>query len=347
MAALPINNKTRRRRLRLLLAGLFAAMVVIFLISMTQGIYPLSLHEIFQIIGSLLGFSTDYTHNGWVAFMNVRLPRLTACIFVGAALSASGAAYQGIFHNPMVSPDLLGASSGAAFGACVSILLSASILVQQLSAFACGIAAVVLTLAISSVVSRRENNTTTLVLTGMVVSSLFSAGVSITKLLADTDSQLGEITFWLMGSMAGMKLNALPILMIPVTVSLIPLLLLSYRLNLLSFGDEEAQTLGVNVKAVRLVMICCATLATSASVAGCGMVGWIGLVIPHLMRFLVGPDYKYLLPASTMGGAIFLILVDNITRIFFTVEVSIGILTALIGAPFFLILLVKGRESWL
>ncbi|MCD7769180.1 MAG: iron ABC transporter permease [Oscillospiraceae bacterium] len=347
MSILPQNNRARRRRLRLMLTGLFVAMVAIFLISMTQGIYPLSLHEIFQIIGSLLGLSTEYTHNGWVAFMNVRLPRLTACIFVGAALSVSGAAYQGIFHNPMVSPDLLGASSGAAFGACVSILLSASILVQQLSAFVCGIAAVVLTLAISSIVSRRENNTTTLVLTGMVVSSLFSAGVSITKLLADTDSQLGEITFWLMGSMASIKLSALPILIVPVIISLVPLLLLSYRLNPLSFGDEEARTLGVNVKAVRLVMIGCATLATSASVAGCGMVGWIGLVIPHLMRFLVGPDYKYLLPASAMGGAIFLMLVDNITRIFFTVEVSIGILTALIGAPFFLILLVRGRESWL
>ncbi|MCD8249483.1 MAG: iron ABC transporter permease, partial [Lachnospiraceae bacterium] len=157
----------------------------------------MSLKEIFHITGSLLGFDTEYTHNGYVAFMNVRLPRLTSCIFVGTALSVSGASYQGVFHNPMVSPDLLGASSGAAFGACASILLSAPLLVQQASAFLFGLAAVALTLLISSIVSGRENNTTTLVLTGMVVSSLFSAGVSITKLLADTDNQLGEITFWL------------------------------------------------------------------------------------------------------------------------------------------------------
>ncbi len=279
--------------------------------------------------------------------MNVRLPRLSACVFVGAALSASGAAYQGVFHNPMVSPDLLGASSGAAFGACASILLSAPLLVQQASAFLFGLMAVALTLLISSIVSRRENNTTTLVLTGMVVSSLFSAGVSITKLLADTDNQLGEITFWLMGSMAGIRLKSLPILILPVLISVVPLLLFSYQLNVVTFGDEEARMMGINVQGIRLITILCATLATSASVAACGMVGWIGLIIPHLMRFVVGPDFRYLLPASALGGAIFLILVDNITRVFFTVEVSIGILTAIIGAPFFLFLLVKGRDSWL
>ncbi|MCD8376043.1 MAG: iron ABC transporter permease, partial [Oscillospiraceae bacterium] len=143
------------------------------------------------------------------------------------------------------------------------------------------------------------------------------------------------------------KLKTLPVLVVPILIGVVPMLLLSYRLNLLSFGDEEAQMMGVNVRAARAAMIFCATLATSASVAGCGMVGWIGLVIPHLMRFIVGPDYRYLLPASAIGGAIFLMLVDNITRIFFAVEVSIGILTAIIGAPFFLFLLVKGRDSWL
>ncbi len=341
------SNYRDRKRLRLLLFAMLALLLVVFLVSMTQGIYPLSLREIFQIIGSFFGMDTEFTHNGYVAFMNVRLPRLTACIFVGTALAVSGATYQGVFHNPMVSPDLLGATSGAAFGACTSILISAPLLVQQASAFLFGVAAVALTLAISSIVSRRENGTTTLVLTGMVVSSLFSAGVSITKLLADTDNQLGEITFWLMGSMASIKLKSLPVLIIPVLISVIPLLLLSYRLNVISFGDEEARMMGVNVRRVRLVTIVCATLATSASVAACGMVGWIGLVIPHLMRFVGGPDYRYLLPASALGGAIFLMLVDNITRVFFSVEVSIGILTAIIGAPFFLILLVKGRDSWL
>ncbi|MCD8004730.1 MAG: iron ABC transporter permease [Oscillospiraceae bacterium] len=347
MSKLQGPGAARRRALRMTLAGMFLFMLAVFLFSLTQGIYPLSLGEIFRIVGSWFGMDTEYTHNGWVALCNVRLPRLLSCIFVGAALSVSVAAYQGVFHNPMVSPDLLGASSGAACGACVAILLSTSTLVLQSAAFLCGIGAVALTFFISSIVSRRENNTITLVLTGMVVSALFSAGVSITKLLADTDDQLGEITFWLMGSMTGVKLKTLPVLVVPILIGVVPMLLLSYRLNLLSFGDEEAQMMGVNVRAARAAMIFCATLATSASVAGCGMVGWIGLVIPHLMRFIVGPDYRYLLPASAIGGAIFLMLVDNITRIFFAVEVSIGILTAIIGAPFFLFLLVKGRDSWL
>jgi len=347
MSVISSGNKKQRKHLRLILAGLVIFMILVFLVSMTQGIYPLSLQEIFHILGAGLGFDMEYTHNGYVALMNVRLPRLTACIFVGAALSVSGASYQGVFHNPMVSPDLLGATSGAAFGACTSILAAAPLLVQQTSAFLFGMIAVALTLFISYSVSGKTNNTTTLVLTGMVVSSLFSAGVSITKLLADTDNQLGEITFWLMGSMANLKLKSLPILLIPVLISVVPLLLFSYRLNVVSFGDEEAVMMGVNVRRVRLATIICATLATSASVAACGMVGWIGLVVPHLMRFIVGPDYRYLLPASALGGAIFLMLVDNITRVFFTVEVSIGILTAIIGAPFFLILLMKGRDSWL
>ncbi len=320
-------------------------LLLLFLVSLMLGKYPLSLQQIGQVLWTH-GTASELQKESTV-LLQVRLPRLTACILVGMALSVSGAAYQGIFHNPMVSPDLLGASSGAAFGTCCGILLSASALSMHLAAFLFGLLATALTYLVSSAVSHRENSTITLVLTGMIVSSLLNAGVSITKMLADTDDKLGEITFWLMGSMTHLQMKTLPILLIPVLLGLIPLLCLSYRLNVLSFGDEEAQMLGINVRWLRLSMIACATLVTSASVAACGMVGWIGLVIPHLMRLLVGPDYRRLLPASALGGGIFLLLVDNITRIFFQVEVSIGILTALIGAPCFLILLVKGRRSWL
>lgn len=337
-----------RNKVHLILVLLLGILLICFLISLTMGKYPLSLTDIRDILlHLLLGREATYAHAAETAFLQVRFPRLLTCIFAGVALSVSGAAYQGIFRNPMVSPDLLGASSGAAFGACCSILVSTSALTMHLTAFIFGILAVALTYLVSSIISRKENNTITLVLTGMVVSSLFNAGVSITKMLADTDDKLGEITFWLMGSMTRMKLSTLPVLIIPVILGIIPLMLFSYRLNLLSFGDEEATAMGVNVKVMRLLFIICATMITSASVAACGMVGWIGLVIPHLVRMLMGPDYRDLLPATALAGGLFLMLVDNITRIFFQVEVSIGILTALIGAPFFLILLVQRRNGWL
>lgn len=337
-----------RQRVHFILIILLGVLLCCFLISLTMGKYPLSLGDIRDILlHLLLGREATYAHAAETAFLQVRFPRLVTCLFAGTALSVSGAAYQGIFRNPMVSPDLLGASSGAAFGACCSILISTSVLTMHLTAFVFGILAVVLTYTVSSIISRRENSTITLVLTGMVVSSLFNAGVSITKMLADTDDKLGEITFWLMGSMTHMKLSTLPILIVPVVIGVIPLMLFSYRLNLLSFGDEEATALGVNVKMMRLLFIICSTMITSASVAACGMVGWIGLVIPHLVRMLMGPDYRDLLPATALAGSLFLMLVDNITRVFFQVEVSIGILTALIGAPFFLILLVQRRNGWL
>ncbi len=327
---------------------LLCALVVCFFLSLTVGKYPVELQEIPEVFSHLLfGTEASYDHAVETAVYQVRLPRLLSCIFVGIALAVSGCAYQGVFRNPMVSPDLLGASSGAAFGACCAILASASAMVMHVTAFVFGIAAVALTYLVSSAISKNTRSTITLVLTGMVVSSLFNAGVSITKTLADTDDKLGEITFWLMGSMTHMRPDTILILVIPVIISIIPLFIFSYRLNILSFGDEEASALGVNVKVMRLVFIFCATLATSASVAACGMVGWIGLIIPHFMRLLVGPDYHRLLPATALAGGLFLMLVDNITRIFFQVEVAIGILTAIIGAPIFLVLLVKRRDGWL
>lgn len=339
--------KKEQRKLTVFYIILIVALAVCFFGSLALGKYPLNLKDVANILTHyLFGAEANYEHAAETAFLQVRLPRLAACMFAGTALTVSGATYQGVFRNPMVSPDLLGASSGAAFGSCCAILLSASTLVMHITAFIFGIFAVALTYLVSTIVSRRENTTLTLLLTGMVVSSMFNAGVSITKTLADTDDKLGEITFWLMGSMTHMRLNTILILVVPVLVGVMPILLFSYRLNLLSFGDEEAKALGVNVKAMRLIFIACATLITSASVAACGMVGWVGIVIPHLMRMVVGPDYHKLIPAAALSGALFLLLVDNITRIFFQVEVAIGILTALIGAPFFLILLVNRKDGW-
>lgn len=343
----PLNGQSQRRN-SAIVAGLAVALVFCFFLSFTQGKYPLTLSETLQIIKHFLfGAPAEYEHASETVFLRVRLPRLCACIFVGAALAVAGAVYQGIFKNPMASPDLLGASSGASLGACCAILLGTSALTMHLSAFLAGLLAVGLTFFISSVVDHRSGQTLTLVLAGMVVSSLLNAGVSITKTLADTDDKLGEITFWLMGSMTHMTLETIPVLILPILLGLIPVLLLRYRLNVLSFGDSEAKTLGLNVTALRAVFIICSTLLTSASVAACGMVGWIGLLIPHLMRMCMGPNYRHLIPASMLAGALFLLMVDNLTRIFCQVEIAIGILTALIGAPFFLLLLAKGRKGWL
>lgn len=333
---------------RAAVALLYVLLAAAFLGSFAMGKYALSLHDTLQVIAHLLfGTQGTYAPAAETVFLQVRLPRIVTCVFAGAALAVSGAVYQGIFKNPMVSPDLLGASSGSAFGACVGILLGLAYSQIQAVAFVLGLAAVGLTVAVSQAVTRgRGSGTVTMILTGMVVTALFNAGVGICKLLADADTQLGEITFWLMGSMTHVGFSDIPRLVLPIVAGTVPLVLLRYRLNVLSFGDEEARTLGLNVPLLRGVFIVCSTLVTSATVACCGMVGWIGLVIPHLLRLLLGPDYRLLVPASIAGGGLFLLLVDNITRIFFQVEVSIGILTALVGAPFFLVLLVKGRRGW-
>ena len=331
-------------RRSLWLAFLLAALVGCFCASMTAGKYPVSLRQIPEVFSHLLfGTPASYEPAVETSVYRVRLPRLLACIFAGAGLSVSGAAYQGVFKNPMVSPDLLGASSGAAFGACCAILCSATLAVTHLISFAFGLGAVALTWLVSSAVSQKQNSTMTLVLTGMVVSALLNAGVSIIKMLADGNDKLGEITFWLMGSMTHTKPQTILFLIVPTLISLVPMMVYSYRLNLLTFGDEEARTMGINVRALRALFIFCATLATAASVATCGLVGWVGLVIPHFMRLLIGPDYHDLLPASAIGGGLFLMLVDNVSRLLFQVEVPIGVLTALLGAPFFLFLLARHR----
>ncbi len=338
------NMKDSKKNHFLVILILSICLVACFLISLTRGKYPVTLKEIFDIFRHyLFGGPVTYSKSAEISVIRIRVPRLLTCIFAGIGLSISGATYQGVFRNPMVSPDLLGASSGAACGACFAILLSCTTFQIHVTAFIFGLLAVLLTYTVSSIVSRGSNSTIALVLTGIVVSALFNAGVSITKLLADTDEKLGDITFWLMGSMTHTSISTVWLLVIPVVVCSIPMLLFSYQLNVITFGDDEAKTLGVNVKVLRFVFILCSTFVTAASVSACGIVGWIGLVIPHLARMVIGPNYKTLLPASALTGAIFLMLVDNISRIYCQVEISIGILTALVGAPFFLILLTTKR----
>lgn len=322
-------------------AVLGAVFLAVLLGSLLLGRYALSPGQLLHMLWTkVTGGAADWPLSDDKVVFAVRLPRVAAAALVGAALAVSGAAYQGMFRNPMVSPDILGASAGAGFGAAVAILLGAGYFGISAAAFCCGLLAV----AAAWLVSRlsRTNQTVALILAGMMISSLFSAGTSFVKLVADTQQQLPAITYWLMGSLSSVKDTDVLFLSIPVTLGVVPLLALRWRMNLLTLGEEEAQSMGVNTRRLRGTVIVCATLLTSASVAVSGMIGWVGLVIPHFCRMLFGYDYRRLIPAGALFGASFLLIVDDIARLVTTGELPLGILTAFVGAPLFVYLIVTG-----
>lgn len=322
-------------------AVLGAVFLAVLLGSLLLGRYALSPGQLLHMLWTkVTGGAADWPLSDDKVVFAVRLPRVAAAALVGAALAVSGAAYQGMFRNPMVSPDILGASTGAGFGAAVAILLGAGYFGISAAAFCYGLLAV----AAAWLVSRlsRTNQTVALILAGMMISSLFSAGTSFVKLVADTQQQLPAITYWLMGSLSSVKDTDVLFLSIPVTLGMVPLLALRWRMNLLTLGEEEAQSMGVNTRRLRGTVIVCATLLTSASVAVSGMIGWVGLVIPHFCRMLFGYDYRRLIPAGALFGASFLLIVDDIARLVTTGELPLGILTAFVGAPLFVYLIVTG-----
>lgn len=275
----------------------------------------------------------------------VRMPRILAAVLVGGALSVSGATYQGLFRNPMVSPDILGASAGASVGACFMMLMDQGPVMIQVGAFVMGIFAVALSYFLSKAIGRGTNMVLLLVLCGMTVNTLFQAFVSIIKYLADTETQLPEMTYWLMGSLAKVGYNDLLFFVITFAIGLIPIMALRWKLNLLSFGEDEAKAMGINVSSVRIVSIICATLLTAAVVSIAGTIGWVGLMIPHLVRFLTGPNNKTLIPLSLFTGALFMLVVDDTCRALLAYEIPLGVLTSLLGAPFFIFILFKRKGA--
>ena len=294
-----------------------------------------------SLIKALFGFSI--TAQEKTIIFNLRLPRIIIAAFLGAGLSLSGLVYQGIFQNPMVSPDLLGSTSGAGFGAALAILLGLSYLEITLVSFLFGILAVSFVLLISSRV--RGNPTLTLVLSGMMVSSVFSALISFIKLIADPEEALPQITYFLMGSLSSVRKEDILPVVILIVIAIVPIVILRWSLNIMTQGEEEAKALGVNTKAVRLASIISATIVTATATSLCGMISYVGLVIPHLVRMITGCDYRKTVPASILLGSSFLLLVDTISRSIATVELPIGILTSLIGAPFFLYLIVREAKK--
>lgn len=327
-----------------LLTGLSAALALAVILSSAVGRYPIGVREIFGIVGSKIFAVTPFWTPTQESLLLVhRIPRILLACLVGCSLSAAGASYQGVFQNPMAAPDLLGASSGAAFGAALAILLGLGSAMTVVFAFSASLLTVLVVISVGNRVKGKR--VVGLILTGIMVSSLVSSGTSFIKLIADPQDQLPAITYWLMGSLNGARPEDVRFAAVPMLIGLVPLLLLRWRLNILTFGDEEAKTLGVHTKRLRTVVILCSTLITAASVSVSGMIGWIGLVIPHLARRLVGNNYKALMPATMLMGALFLLIVDDISRTLFTTEIPIGILTSLIGAPFFIYLISRDGEQ--
>ena len=338
---MPVELQKRRPTGRV--AMMAAVLLALFLLSFIWGRYDVPLPEVVRILLSrLLPVTQTWTDNMAIAVCNVRLPRILLACLVGCALSAAGASYQTVFQNPMAAPDILGASSGACFGAALAILTGQSSVTVTVYAFCASLLSVALVYLVGS--RTRGSRVVNLLLAGIMVGSLFTAGTSYIKLVADPTNQLPQITYWLMGSLSGTRMKKVGFVAVCMAVGLLPLLLLRWRMNLLTLSADEARAMGVHTDRLRLAVILSATVLTASAVSVSGMIGWVGLVIPHLSRRMVGNDCRWLLPMSMLFGAAFLLLVDNMARCLTAVEIPIGILTAFVGAPFFLYLMVKGGE---
>ena len=323
-----------------------AVLVAGLLLAFTLGRYPISLADIIDVLAAkLMGGEPHVSPAIETVILHVRGPRVLAAALVGAALAVAGTAFQGLFRNPLVSPDILGASSGAALGAVLGIYFSLGVLGIECLAFAGGLVAVAAVYLIGTLVPARDP-ILLLVLAGVVIGALLGAGVGLVKYLADPYNQLPAMTFWLLGSLASTNGTDLISLFIPVAIGSAVLFALRWRMNVMSLPEEEARALGVPTGPLRIAIIAAATLVTSASVAASGIIGWVGLIVPHLARALVGPDFARLVPAAAILGGGYLLFIDTIARTAASIEIPLGILTAFIGTPFFIWLLADVQRTW-
>lgn len=327
----------------LALALLLAACIL----ALSQGRYPLPTGDVSRFFLATAGLIQlpesryAFLHN---LIIDIRLPRILAAMLVGAALSASGSAYQAVFRNPLVSPSLMGVLAGASAGAALAIILNGSWFAVQAAAFIAGLLGVVIAVAIAQIFGR--GSIVMLVLGGIVSSALFSSVLNLLKYAADPDNQLPTITYWLMGNLAQANLHDLSWVSIPMLAGIAGLCLLGRALDAMSMGDDEARSLGISAEKIRLIVIALATLISALTVSLAGMIGWIGLIVPHITRLVVGPGNSRLIPASAWLGAIFLLFADSLARNLFTAEIPIGIITELLGIPVFIIVLVRVRKGW-
>ncbi|OCL88396.1 putative ABC transporter permease protein [Aliarcobacter thereius] len=328
---------------------LVLALIIIINASLFLGQYEISLNEYFMFIQKLLGFNSSISIEKYETMksiiFDIRLPRIISAVLIGASLAVAGASFQAMFVNPLVSPGILGVLSGASFGAALGMILGLNWFLINLSTFIFGILAVFFAITISFIYSS-SRNMIILVLGGIISSSLFSALLSIIKYGADTNDVLPAITYWLMGSLSFSTSSIVWNLTIPMLGGILILIFFSKYLNALSLGDEEAKALGVNTKLIKLIIIIVATLISALSVILAGIIGWIGLIIPHITRLIFGADNKVILPMSALIGAIFLLIVDNTSKLIFSFEIPIGIVTAIIGIPIFIFVLKNAKKGF-
>lgn len=337
---------SRRERLlsrrALLPVGL---LVTSFLAALLFGRYGASPLEVFQVILSKVTGQTGTSDPSLEAVIfNIRLPRIIAAMLIGGGLSVSGASFQGVFRNPLVSPFILGVATGSGFGAAIAILLSGNNLVIQGAAFLFGMLAVLLSYGLTRMY--KTSSILVMALSGVIVSSFFSALISLIKYVADPYDKLPVIVFWLMGSLATISQKDVFILVIPMVIGISVIFSLRWKINVLTLGEDEARSLGIESAWLRLLIIVAATLITASAVSISGVIGWVGLVIPHLARLISGPDYRRLIPLSMSLGACYLLLIDTLARNITSGEIPLGILTATVGAPVFAIILKKGSLGW-
>ena len=339
------ENAPEKKSGRALLWGLGALLLLALPASLMLGRYAVSPVSAARILlGRLPFFHTEglFTQAEEAAVLGVRLPRMLLAVMTGAALSASGAVLQSVFMNPLASPDLLGASSSAGFGAALAIFLGLTGFAVTGMAFLFGLMGVALVFLAGTRV--RGNRSSGLILCGIIVGSLFSAGISLIKLSADPENRLPAITYWLMGSLNGADMKTVRFFALPLAAGTVPLLLLRWKLNVISLGDDAARAVGADPGRIRAAAVLCTSLLTAAAVSSAGVIGWVGLVVPQALRRLTGPDQRSLLPASLLAGGLFMLASDTVSRCLLAAEVPVGIVTALIGAPAFLILLITERR---
>lgn len=327
------------------LIALAFALAGLCIVSLGIGRYGVSVSTILRILGATVWPSdvvpAAWTQNEWVVVMQIRLPRIIIAVMSGMGLGLSGAVLQGLFRNPLVGPDIIGVSHGAAFGGVFSILLGASVLGIVSGAVVGGLLALGICFALAGA---SGNNILTLVLTGLIVSAFFGAAVGVIQYVADPDVQLPSIVYWLLGSFANANWSSVATIVVPFFVAGTMLLMMSWRLNLLSLDDFDAMALGLNVARLRWLIVFLVTLIVASQVAVSGGIGWVGLIIPHFARMIFGADHRTLLPASALLGGLYVVAMDDIARTASSQEIPIGLLTALVGTPIFAWLLQKNRN---
>lgn len=329
---------------RILLVSLSALLFLMLLSAECVGRYDLTIPEVVKILlynVFHIDIPVTWTSMSQAVVMTLRLPRILGAILVGAALSLSGSAYQGVFKNPLVSPDILGVSSGACVGASVAILMHLNEAWIQILAFVFGVITVLMTILIPRLI--KNNSITMLVLSGVIMSGIMGSALGIIKYVADAETELAAITYWQMGSLAKVTIEDIGPVAFPIIIGCILILAMRWQINILSLGENEAKSLGIKTSFVRTVIILCATMLTASAVCTCGTIGWVGLVIPHVGRLLVGPDNTKCIPITLVMGSMFVLIIDTLARSISGLEIPLSILTGIIGAPFYIFILARQR----